>query len=310
MVRALLALVLTGAAAPMASAADPVAVIDACVHHLDPALDVGYARIAARCPELAPSLEGSAYAPWLPPDWNQADNSLSVGGLLELRTLLSRAPPGAVQAPQVARLAPFLAQLRSQPKEPRTWWTRFKDWLRQVLNTRSGSGESGWLERLLGKVNPPQLLIPLIVWGTLLLLLGLAASIIVNELRLAGVLRGRRARSRSAPQTLPSQEPLTLAALAQAGVRERPRLLLELILRQLTVQRRLPPTRALTLQELQRTAQLPSSARARLAELAAACEQLRFAAQEPPPAALAAAAARGAELLRMLMVAPDGAEAH
>lgn len=306
MLRALLALVLAGAAAPL-PAADPLAVIDACVHRLDPARDVGYARIAERCPELAPSLKGSAYAPWLPPDWNQKDNKLSVGGLLELRTLLSRAPAPAVRTPQVARLAPFLAQLRSQAAEHRTWWTRFKDWLRDVLSSRGEKGEAGWLERLVGQVSPPQAIVRLIVWGSLLVLLALAGGIVVNELRLAGLLRARRVRSGAAEATA-AQEPLTLAALTHAGAHDRPRLLLELILRQLTAQRRLPPARALTVRELQRAAQLPEAARAPLAELAAACEQLRFGAQEPPPAALAAVTAEGVELLRVLTAA-GGAEA-
>lgn len=310
MMRALLALVLAGAAAPMATAAEPLAAIDACVQYLDPARDVGYPRIAERCPELAASLKGSAYAAWLPPDWDKADNNLSVGGLLELRTLLSRPPAGTVHAPQVAHLAPFLAQLRAPPPQHRSWWARFKDWLHEALNSRTESGEGGWLERLLGKINPPQALVRLIVWGALFLLVALAASIIVNELRLAGVLRRwRRSPSAGAKSATPD-EPVSLPALMQLAGRERPRLLLELILRQLTRQRRLPPARALTVRELQGVVQLPPDARAHLADLAAACEQLRFAAQEPAPAALAATTARGAQLLTLLTATAGGAEAR
>jgi hypothetical protein len=310
MMRALLALVLAAAAAPMATAADPLAAIDACVRHLDPALDVGYPRIAERCPELAASLKGSAYAVWLPPDWDKLDNNLSVGGLLELRTLLSRPFAGTVHAPQVAHLAPFLAQLRAPPPQQRSWWARFKNWLRGALNTRTESGEAGPLERLLDKINPPQVIVRLIVWGALFLLVALAATIIVNELRLAGLLRRWRPRGGAAPQSGTRDEPMSLAALMQLGVRERPRLLLELILKQLTRQRRLPPARALTVRELQGVVQLPADARAHLAELAAACEQLRFAAQEPAPAALAATTARGAELLTLLTSSTGGAEAR
>lgn len=312
MIRALLALVLAGAAAPLAAAADPVAVIDACVHRLDPALDVGYGRIAARCPELAPSLAGSAYAPWLPSNWNQADNNLSLGGLLELRTLLSRAPAPVLHAPQVARLAPLLARLRTQQEPPRNWWMRFKEWLRQILNSPSDSGGNGSLERFFGRLSLPQALLRLIVSGALLLLLLLAGSIVVNELRLAGVLHGRRTRGRAAPHSTPATQELSLEALARAGVRDRPRLLLELIVRQLMALRRLPPARALTVRELERAAQLPDAdERARLGQLAAACEALRFGAQEPPPAALAAAAARGEELLtRLTAAASDAAGAR
>ena len=40
--------------------------LDACIGRLDQQLDVGYERIAARCPELAPALAQSPWAPWLP----------------------------------------------------------------------------------------------------------------------------------------------------------------------------------------------------------------------------------------------------
>ena len=50
--RWLLALTLLAAAAPLA-AVEPVAAIDACERQLDRELDVGYARVAQRCPDLA-----------------------------------------------------------------------------------------------------------------------------------------------------------------------------------------------------------------------------------------------------------------
>ena len=45
---------------------DAVATIDACIARLDPQIDVGYERIARRCPDLAPTLEKSGWAAWLP----------------------------------------------------------------------------------------------------------------------------------------------------------------------------------------------------------------------------------------------------
>ena len=68
MTRALLALLLAAALPPCAQARDALEAIDDCVARLDTELDVGYARIAARCPDLTAALAESSFAPWLPAD--------------------------------------------------------------------------------------------------------------------------------------------------------------------------------------------------------------------------------------------------
>ena len=79
---------------------------------LDLAHPEAYAHIAERCPELASSLASSPYAAWLPPDWNKPNNELSVGGLVELRRLLTRSEPApTVRPPRVARLSGVLTEL-------------------------------------------------------------------------------------------------------------------------------------------------------------------------------------------------------
>ena len=96
--RWLLALVLAAAGLPEAQARDALGAIDACLRQLDRNLDVGYPHIAARCPELAPSLAQSEWAAWLPRDWNRPDSLLSADGLTELRTLLTSPPSAAADA--------------------------------------------------------------------------------------------------------------------------------------------------------------------------------------------------------------------
>ena len=61
--------------------------IDDCTPRLDVQLDVGYDRIAARCPGLAEALERTGVAQWLPQGWKETRNNLSVGSLKELRSL-------------------------------------------------------------------------------------------------------------------------------------------------------------------------------------------------------------------------------
>ena len=95
MSRWLLALLLAAAGLPGAQARDALGAIDACLRQLDRNLDVGYQHIAARCPDLAPSLAQSEWAAWLPRDWNRQESLLSADGLTELRTLLTGPPPAA-----------------------------------------------------------------------------------------------------------------------------------------------------------------------------------------------------------------------
>jgi len=66
--RVLLALLLAAALLPCAPARDALQAIDDCVPRLDSELDVGYARVAARCPELTPALGESSFAAWRPAD--------------------------------------------------------------------------------------------------------------------------------------------------------------------------------------------------------------------------------------------------
>src|ERR1700719_981626 len=93
--RWLLALVLAAAGFPGAQARDALGAIDACLRRLDRNLDVGYQHIAARRPDLAPSLARSECAAWLPRAGTRRDSLLSADGLTQLRTLLTGPPPAA-----------------------------------------------------------------------------------------------------------------------------------------------------------------------------------------------------------------------
>src|SRR5438132_3905468 len=84
------AAVLATPRSPVPPGQEAIAALDACIARLDPSLDVGYARIAARCPSLTLRLTQSAGVQWLPRGWQEAHNDLSAGSLAELRTLLAR----------------------------------------------------------------------------------------------------------------------------------------------------------------------------------------------------------------------------
>jgi Domain of unknown function (DUF4129) len=306
--RTLLAPLLAAALAAGAQAREPLQVIDDCVARLDSELDVGYAHIAARCPELTPALSASGFAPWLPADWQRPDNELSAAGLSELRAQLAResgAPSRAHPAPRSEQVAAVLAAVaRIEDGGGRSWWQRLKDWLRGLITTHP-QADDAWLRRWLADFKLSNAVTELIGWAALAAVVALAAGIVVNELRIAGVLRRRAERER--PRAADGQRPKAATGLAdieRAAPEEQPALLLELIALRLAAQQRLPPARALTARELERQARLPGeSARARLAELVGVCECVRFSARQVSAASRADALQSG----RVLLAALDGA---
>ncbi|MEJ5755965.1 hypothetical protein, partial [Salmonella enterica] len=78
-----LVFVLTLSRGVIVAAPAPLPDVDSCVRVLDPQLDIGYDRIAARCPDLARELEHGAWSSWLPRGWKESGNDLSAGGLKE-----------------------------------------------------------------------------------------------------------------------------------------------------------------------------------------------------------------------------------
>jgi hypothetical protein len=88
---------------------------------------------------------------------------------------------------------------------------------------------------------------------------------------------------------------------------DKPRLLLELIVRRLSNRGYLPPAGALTVRELTKAARLPEpDDRTRLSELALAAERVRYSAREIESATLDQSVARGRELLDRLDASTQG----
>ena len=308
MARGLLALLLAAVLLPCAQARDALEAIDDCVAKLDTELDVGYARIAARCPDLTAALGESSFAPWLPADWKRPDNQLSAAGLSELRAQLARESgrgDNRRPAPRTERVATVLATVTHREAASIGWWQRFKDWLRRILRTRAQT-DSGWLRRWLAGIELSRPTTRLITWAAFAVVVALAAGILINELRIAGVLRGRRARSQARGADLGREgSGATLAEVERAAPEQQPALLLEMIAARLAALQRLPPARALTARELERQARLPEeSGRARLAELVTVCERVRFSGAAVSGASLAAAVRGGRALLTALATAP------
>jgi hypothetical protein len=287
-----------------------------CAARLDRDRDIGYGRVAQRCPELALVLTRSARAAWLPGTWQDRSNELSAGGLRELARLIREEAqrPVTVGGPTAESLVPVLRQVSANPDDDSGWWARAGSWIRSLLSRqRPGAAEQDfgivdWLRsRGIGATAWTVL-----TYLLLAVLIGIAISVIVGELRAAGMLR-RTSRDRDRGPVLPrGSVPARFEDLASLPLRERPALLLRLITEALSAAGRLqgPPAGlgGRTRNEILRDARLDSaSQRDSLTALARRTEQLRYSAVPPAPPEIEASVAEGSTLLRELGAAPERA---
>jgi hypothetical protein len=299
-----LLILMTSAVVPTAAAQDALGTIDSCIARLNTDIDIGYERIAARCPELVRRLDDSGWSAWLPRDWKRPGNDLSAGSLRELRVLVARelATQATARTPRVEQLRGVLAGLDHTGRHDGSgWWARTKAWVRDVFERREQTANDGWLTRLVAQIGLSQAVIELVSYAALTLVVVLAGLIVSNELRSSGVFarRGRQA----APLALATsrRNGLTWSDIERAAFRHRPRLLLELIAARLTEESCLPPAGGLTVRELARAARLPDERdRERLAELALASERVRFSDVEVPADNIEAAVEGGRKLLERI----------
>jgi hypothetical protein len=281
----------------------PIPEVSQCVGRLDPAADIGYDRVAARCPDLMRTIEQAGWAAWLPRGWQDPNNDLSAGSLTELRELVrsegAATPKG--HGPEVGQLRNVLASMGVDAGSDGAW-SRFKRWVRSILESRQEPEEEGWFAKMVSHAGLTQSIIDLVVYATLGVVVVLAGIIVANELRSAGLLRSRQRTARVSAEI--SGSDANLAAwddVERAPLSERPRLLLGLILRRLTEQGSLPPPRGLTVRELTRVARLSESDdRNRLSDLALTAERVRYSVQSVAEENLEQPLARGKELLDRL----------
>lgn len=298
MARVLPALLLLLAPVAYAQSPDALTALDDCARQLDPGLDVGYQRIAARCPTLTQALEHSPWAAWLPTDWKDPHNQLNAEGLRALRTALAResTATSGTRVLHPERVPAVLERVARPDGAQEGGWARFKRWLRELL-TPQPQDDRRWWRRLFGDGSIDRSVLRVVAVVSIGLLVIMAVTVVTNELRVAGLLRRRRpgmARGAARPVGGGPDAP----DIDDAEPSARPALLLELIAARLAAQQRLPPARALTVRELIMRARLRDAAeRARLADLAAVSERLRYSEGGVATPALEAALSGGRELL-------------
>ena len=281
----LVAVFLAAMAALLQSASAQEEWLEACISRLDPQTDIGFERVVARCPELPRRLADSGWAAWMPRDWQSPGNDLSAASLRELRTSVTRELATRSVIPQLSvdTLRPILVELGEQDRKRESPWHRFQAWLRDLLDQRDNESSDGWVAASLSRLAQSDGLARVISWICLALVVVMAVSIVLHELRMAGVFRRsrpvRRGRSgRDVHRTEPRA--LQWSDVQGAPVEDRPRLLLELIVSRLVAEGKLPPADGLTVRELVRGAALGNSPDGELLmEVALAAERIRYSGQ-------------------------------
>ncbi|MGH8731907.1 MAG: DUF4129 domain-containing protein [Burkholderiales bacterium] len=232
------------------------------------------------CPGLAQAVAELPSAVSLSPP---LDQQTTPSQLQDLRALLGSYgnPPAGVERFDFARLQELLARtLQVEPTPPVSWWQRFKDWLAQKLR---GSDESDyrWLAEFLKSLDPPEWLADLILRASVAVILLLALSVVVNELRAANLTSWWQRRSRTQRTSRVSAATgaarLTWKDVTNLPPGQQPAALLRLVLQELIDRGLLPDDKSLTNSEM--LARLGAAARAHaapFAELATAADAVLF----------------------------------
>jgi len=188
-------LLLASAPAAWSQAVDadrsPAGIIDACGESASEDI-VGLTALEQACPGLTDALEKTGYLPLLSADQRDALGADDLVDLGLIRQRYVEHVPGPVV--DVDALPAALDSLRELSAErPLTMLDRFERWLRALLDRQQSASESeSWLSRWLRDVSISETIAKGIVYGTVALVVLLALGVLVNELRVAGLLRWRR----------------------------------------------------------------------------------------------------------------------
>jgi hypothetical protein len=212
----------------------------------------GPPRLGDVCPELALAINEGAWGEALV---DASAEDLSWSAFEELARLVASyerpaQPPGQALSPE--SLDDVLAALElREPETELTLWQRIRKWFDEQLGSRD-SRAGRWIEDWLGNLSVPERVVRLllIVLGAVLVIA--TAAVVVNELRIAGVLAGGALRKYSPLARAATNEARVsdFDDIARAPLARRPGLLLLLVLDRLRARGKAPLRDSLTHREL------------------------------------------------------------
>jgi len=233
-------------------------VLDECIESV--ATDVvGMEALEAACPGIEQALVDLGLEPFIS---DLQRDTIGLYGLMNLQSMEQRyreAP--AARTLQVENLKPVLDQLQQpvQAEQQLTRFERFKRWLRGLVE-RQASGDDSWLLRWLDEHRMSETARNILFYGSVLLVVLLAAAVVVNEVRVAR--RGRLKRGRTRASGIDATSDLLAARvqdLDSAARNDRPSILLQMLVATLVKTGRLQAERSLTHRELTARARFDDS---------------------------------------------------
>jgi len=253
---------------------------------------VGLDALEAACPGLHKALTDLGYGAQLCSDCDDKLTLASVSELLALHDRYITAPNTA--APNPAAVHTILEGMDKQADHQASWWERFKNWLRDLIGSRSGKTPS-WFERLFERLRPSEFVWGIIAYTLIGVVVAVAIAVVIVEMRAAGLFTkwgiAPIDRKRVANESSNAGE-LSFADVESAPVNERPGLMLRLLANVLVSNRQLTAERNLTHRELARLAQFVNAPdRERFEQLALLAESIRYG---KPPLELAASCSHAA----------------
>jgi len=286
-----------GLLGPMCLAAAPLDIVRDCAAKI-PAQVSGVENLNAACPGLEDALQALGLDRMLYDGWRERLNRDSLRDVARLTEGYGGSMPAA--PPEVSALKGVLESLaREQTPMPRSWWDAFRAWLDSWLKSRDLDSLS-WLDRWLERIRESTTVLNAILYSLIGMVLIAAAWVVVNELKVAGLIGSERNKAGAAA-------PDTNTAGAGAGAAEpiapadRLSGLLALLVKRLVQTGRLTGERSLTHRELvSRSAFDGESQRAVFAAVALAAESSLYGAQSGSPEHLDGVLQQGEALLARL----------
>jgi hypothetical protein len=239
----------------LAGPVSSIQILDDCLARLTPEAahapkaPSGIGELRLICPDLEHAIVDSDLRDQLPENWQQRLNRSAIADLSwQLHRYQARSLSAVPRVPTLYQVAHAL----NQPQPRHTSWQDFKDWLRQLLLTRAGADPS-LLNRWWSRLSVPPVLMRSILYGLLGAIIVMALWIVRRELQAARAGAGAAKRALQRSSQLPSGLGATAPGVAEidrAALRERPALLLRLLVQVLSQSGRLRSERSLTHREL------------------------------------------------------------
>jgi hypothetical protein len=257
-------------------------------------------RLGDVCPELAAAIDQGTWGEALAGTSADDLSTTAFRTLTELVAAYQR--PGASDLElRSDALDESLAALKlGEPTAELTLWERIQRWFDEQFGSRSGDAR-GWLESWLEHLSLSERVVRYLVVVLGIALVVATVVVVVNELRVAGVLAGGVLRKYSPlSASAPEEEPhaVDFDDIARAPLARRPVLLLALVLERLRARNNAPLRDSLTHRELLGAAAgLNAEQSVAFATVVGAAERVTFGEWRPEERDVEGVVARGRALL-------------